>query len=360
MYFAILGRHPKLSLAEFLLVPTTSLRRQWPTVFFETELEEEALLILLSKLGGIVKWWLVTKRESEEMKTFFDGVTLAGVSDQKLWMEIKRWYGVRRFKIVEQISADLEVKKEGKECIDLGGSNIWLVLWRQDIAHFEQIDFWKPASGMEVGMMPSKLAQILVNIWVSTITPRDRDVFTIYDPFCGFGTTGFVANRVGKHFVGSDLIITWAKENAKRWKEQEESPLASLFQRGETWKLFTIFKHDVTEPFDHPVLKNVDVIVTEWRLGPVISGKTRESELLAHALKIKELYTSFLKNINGALSQTPIVLTIPHYSRLPDALLPDIITYAVTLWYAVEDLGVYSRKGQEVCRQIVVLRKNKE
>jgi hypothetical protein len=50
MYFAILGRHPKLSLAEFALVPTISLRRQAQIVLFETELDESALLTLLAKL----------------------------------------------------------------------------------------------------------------------------------------------------------------------------------------------------------------------------------------------------------------------------------------------------------------------
>jgi DNA modification methylase len=41
----------------------------------------------------------------------------------------------------------------------------------------------------------------------------------VYDPFCGFGTTGFVANWLGHHFIGSDINITPCKENVKRWKE---------------------------------------------------------------------------------------------------------------------------------------------
>lgn len=279
------------------------------------------------------------------MKQFLTGVVLAGVSDQKLGMDLKKAYGVKRFKIVDQISSDLEVKQEGKECLDLGGGSIGLVYWRQDIAHFEQIDFWKPASGMTVGMMPAKLAQMLVNIWVSNVA-TEKQPLTVYDPFCGFGTTGFVANRVGCHFIWSDLVVTWAKENGKRWKEHISTDV-----------LFTVFKYDVTEPFAHPVLQKVDVVVSEWRLWPVVTGKTRESELLTHAEKIKEIYTSFLTNIHAALPHVPVVITVPHYSRLPDAIFPDIVTHAVTLWYGVQDLGVYSRKWQEVCRQVVVLKK---
>ena len=50
MYFAVLGRHPKLSLEEFALVTTTSLRRQGSFLFFETDLDKSALLQQLEKL----------------------------------------------------------------------------------------------------------------------------------------------------------------------------------------------------------------------------------------------------------------------------------------------------------------------
>jgi hypothetical protein len=43
---------------------------------------------------------------------FLEGVNIIGVNDQALGMEIKKIYGIKRFKIVEQISTDLEVKQE--------------------------------------------------------------------------------------------------------------------------------------------------------------------------------------------------------------------------------------------------------
>ena len=100
----------------------------------------------------------------------------------------------------------------------------------------------------------------------------------------------------------------------------------------------------MTKPFDHPVLKNVDVIVTEGWLGPVISKKTRESELLMHAKKIIQLYQSFLTHIVCVCPHVPLVMTIPHYTRLPDAVFPDIVAHAVALEYQIDDICVYSRK----------------
>ena len=55
-----------------------------------------------------------------EIQKFLEGVGIVGVNDQALGMEAKKLYGVRRFKKVELTSSDLEIKKEGKELIDLG------------------------------------------------------------------------------------------------------------------------------------------------------------------------------------------------------------------------------------------------
>ena len=52
---------------------------------------------------------------------------------------------------------------------------------------------------MQIGMMPAKLTQILVNIAVAQLPAsalQGDDAPTVYDPFCGFGTTLFVANSL--------------------------------------------------------------------------------------------------------------------------------------------------------------------
>jgi hypothetical protein len=64
------------------------------------------------------------------------------------------------------------------------------------------------------------------------------------------------------------------------------------------------------------MLDNVDVIVTEGRLGPVVrnfqSRETRKPELMK---KVAEVYTGFLKNyvIRFQSKKVPIVMTIPVY-----------------------------------------------
>lgn len=63
MYFAILGRHPKLSLAEIASIDLIDLDREGQVLFFHTTLDEMLLRQQLAKLGGIVKRGVVVEEE---------------------------------------------------------------------------------------------------------------------------------------------------------------------------------------------------------------------------------------------------------------------------------------------------------
>ncbi len=65
----------------------------------------------------------------------------------------------------------MEVREKGKEYILVGSyedlneqSEVIEVTGYQDIALYETIDFDKPVNSMNIGMMPSKLALMLINI----------------------------------------------------------------------------------------------------------------------------------------------------------------------------------------------------
>lgn len=56
----------------------------------------------------------------------------------------------------------------------------------------------KPYKGAHFATMPPALAEVCVK---AGSRPGD----TVLDPFSGSGTTGYVANRLGRHYVGTDL-----------------------------------------------------------------------------------------------------------------------------------------------------------
>ena len=346
-YFAVLGKTPELSLAELQLVQPTDIQTEWSLVFFQTQHPER-----IWQLWGIIKRGEVV--DEPQLKTSLQAkkLPIVWVDSNELGLMIKRNYGIRRYKVLDWGKTDLEIKRKWAEVFALWDGRYGLVTGWQDVDMYSAIDFDKPAAGMQIGMMPAKLTHILVNIWVSQTT---ADIPTIWDPFCGFGTTNFVANHLGHHTIWSDINITPTKQNLKRWKTHE------LHQEE---GLITLFKHDVNDEFSKPFLDKVDMIVTEWRLGPVVKQEMLKHKNQTHTIlkdnlwSIVELYSAFLTNTKKAVPHVPIVMTVPEYLRLDHPIISDRITEAATeLGYAVTPTWeVYQRKWQQVGRRVLVLR----
>jgi len=80
------------------------------------------------------------------------------------------------------------------------GYTLAQTLWVQDIDAYTRRDINRERS-MSVGMMPPKLAQIMINL----ATRGERDL-QIWDAFCGLGTTLIEAYAMGyKNLLGSDI-----------------------------------------------------------------------------------------------------------------------------------------------------------
>lgn len=351
MYFAVLWKNMNISLRELQLVNPINIKKQWIIVYFDCEKPE-----YLSLLWWITKWWEITQL----WEVTLENVKIIWVNDDKLWLFLKRSQWVKRYKLTDVVKTDLDVKKDGVEVIAFDDhihawTKVWVVKWYQNISLFEEVDFGKPARGMEIWMMPAKLTQIMLNIWVSEYLKLNWELkienweLTIYDPFAWFGTTGFIANALWYHFIWSDINITPFKQNIKWWE-------SSKFYND---KKFTIFKHDIKEGFKKDFLKNVDVLVTEGRLGPVVKKDPNENEFVQNMKLIDDIYSSYVKHIDDFYDKIINIFTIPVYIW-KDNYIKDILTHDAE-WknYTLEFVEeIYSRKGQKVGRQIVVMSKN--
>lgn len=60
----------------------------------------------------------------------------------------------------------------------------------------------RPYKGAHFATMPPALAEVCIK---AGTRPGD----TVMDPFSGSGTTGYVANRLGRHYVGTDLNLDY-------------------------------------------------------------------------------------------------------------------------------------------------------
>ena len=86
-----------------------------------------------------------------------------------------------------------------------------------------------------------------------------------------------LANALGHHSIGSDINITQTKLNLKRWKTQSHY---------HDHNHLTIFKHDIYDTFTHPLLHQVNAIVTEGWLGPIVSHQTTRSQYHDYSIQI--------------------------------------------------------------------------
>lgn len=166
MYGVILGKNKTISLKELELVQPQNLQVTGHIALFETSHAQN-----LASLGGIIKWGEVKKLE--ELSSVPE---LCGVSERALGKYLKGKGLTRRFKEVDPDQTDMEVREKGREYILLGNyeelneeSEVIEVTGYQDIALYETIDFDKPVNSMSIGMMPSKLALMLINIGLSNI-----------------------------------------------------------------------------------------------------------------------------------------------------------------------------------------------
>ncbi|MFH1375931.1 MAG: methyltransferase domain-containing protein [Patescibacteria group bacterium] len=248
------------------------------------------------------------------------------------------------------------VKKKGVEILaGQAGKNFCFAELTavQPFESYKARDYEKPARDARVGMLPPKLAQIMVNLVCSDQLAVSRNfeknsklqtanskLLTVYDPFCGTGTILVEAALLGYQVLGSDIdarMVEFSKRN-----------LEALNLKGE------VFLHDATRsPLSRG--QEFDIVVTEGDLGPPRKTIPEEKVRVKIFNDLRRLYTQFFAWLNCSR----VVITFPVYCEQgrgkffsSDVIIP-----------AVEKLGwrkqgqerlVYSRPQQTVGREIVV------
>lgn len=363
MYFIITGQRDELIQAALSYLHPTGLTTHPNSIYtFETDYPER-----LATAGFAIKRWLTgdTARLKEQSQNY----TLLGTAKKEIWQMLKSQFPhFKRFKTVELVSTDKEVKEEWIEVINIDGRQWWIVKWYQNIPLYETIDFAKPVKGMGIGMMPSKLAHTLINIGIGeyeTILPNHQisHPLTIRDPFCGFGTTNFLANYLWYHTIGSDLNITSVKQNRKR----RASHSSDTEDFSDTEKRSTFIKQDVTSPLSSPLFHHADIIISEGWLGHVVTNRTAPAEIKRYAQEVLDMVIDFAKNLTdiykknlsssskGGSKAVSLVMTIPVWLKYDISISHQVVQYITTLWRSIKLLkDPYSRPGQLVGRQILI------
>jgi tRNA G10 N-methylase Trm11 len=208
----------------------------------------------------------------------------------------------------------------------------------QDFESYGKRDFERPARDAKLGMLPPKLAQIMINLsglntldTVKYVTETPH--ITIFDPFVGIGTIPMEALLMDYNVIGSDIsqeVLDKCKKNMDWIRNEYYNPgqKMNLFQTDAT----TLNKDDLPDP--------VSAVVTESFLGPPMAVCPPPEEIHKIFAKISETLYRFFKAIyNCVPKNTPIVISFPVYRRQDRFFfIENLVDKIIGIGYSIESL----------------------
>ena len=409
-YLAILGRQPKISIAELEALFSDVKQISSNLATFKSDTEPN-----IDKLGGSIKIALeLDQKPLDLLMKLPKGKITLGLSDysehaskKSATLEALKLKKIlvrlgRSVRVVENKDAALATATSlhnglsGKnprkiELIKVNKS--WYrVIGVQDIDAYSRRDQARPARDAKVGMLPPKLAQILINLCGPL-----RSGATILDPFCGTGVVLQEALLMGYHAYGTDLsdrMVEYSKKNLQWLLTSGKSVFEAIHDnesgkseeprgdgpdgRGPRNDYFRLSTGDATSFKWQPP---VDAIACECFLGAPMSTIPPEIKLKDQKEQCSSIILGFLKNLSTQIkSGTPVVIAVPAWLR-PDGTYsrleifghsnelnpkttqnpPKKVDLIDDMGYNVKDISreglIYSREGQIVARDIIILRK---
>ncbi len=236
----------------------------------------------------------------------------------------------------------------------------------QNIAAYGERDYGKPYRDTKSGMLPPKLAQIMINLaGVQPHTTEDAiPRTTLYDPFCGSGTILMEAMLMGYDVIGSDLdqeTIEGAETNITFVDEAMKNGVRK-FQVTH----YPLFQKDAQQISEKDLPKKPDLIVFEAYLGPFFKGEPTRAKVQEIQRDLEKLYREAFKKI--CAFGVPIVTALPCHKVSREYLpLPNITRFIEENGYETESKAgtsgrgglIYDRPDQKVAREIFVLKPKK-
>lgn len=400
-YIFILGRNPTLSIAEFYA--------KFPEARFEYLCPEAMIIdfrepfdgkLLMHELGGTIKIGeYIGESDSVGIEDFifeylektfigkkiFFGISLygknpSGVNVRALGGELKnrlkeagigaRWVVSNEPILSSVVVARNKLLTRGAEFLLIPKGDKITIGRTLAVQEFEDLsyrDFGRPVREMDVGLLPPKVARIMLNMAEVSKSAK------ILDPFCGFGTVATEAMIMGyKNIFTSDFeeaMVKGTEKNVawvKRFFPETFAAEVKIFQSPAEFISGHFKKREidavVTEPYLGPIQRNVlDDLVAQKRaveLGKIYFESLRDWEkILKPGGRVVMIFPSF--QTKAGFVSIPVTAEL---KKLPYDILSPLPEEATRLSYIkISPQGglIYERPGQKVRREIFVLRLTK-
>lgn len=380
------GSQPELSRAELLSrFPNLSNGRLLAGRFYVVECSESPSW-LMQQLGGVVKILEVIEdisqkpdemivhladrilKETTEKPKVVYGVSVINAPEYKgVGIALKRAIQqlsdrsvrsvVSRDPELSSASVHLEglLAPRGVELTFLKDSSQTIVAQTAAAQAFDEWsfrDYGRPGRDAKRGMLPPKLAKMMINLAVKSVEPHS---VSLYDPFCGSGTVLTEAALLGVTRVFGSDILKQAVDDSKQSLEWARKQ----FELENT--IFDVFKHDATEPLQHVKPESIDAVVAETFLGrPLKQGEQLRPE---EKSALVTLYNKALRALFPVVTADGrVVLAVP-FQTTPREILPlhEIIAdtgFTIDPLLPEQKTIFYMRPDQRTGRQIIRLIKS--
>lgn len=217
----------------------------------------------------------------------------------------------------------------------------------QNITSYAKRDQGRPKRDAFVGMLPPKLAQIMINL---TAVPEHS---RILDPFCGTGVVLQEAALMHHPVYGTDLsdkMIDFSTINLEWLASSHHLTIDATLAQGDV----------MTTTWQHPI----GGVTCETYLGQPFSAPPSPAKLREVRGNCNHIIGAFLTNISKQLTRgTPLCIGVPawraqdgSFTHLP--LVRDLASYGfeqVTFTTVKPNELLYYRDTQVVARELLVL-----
>ncbi len=177
----------------------------------------------------------------------------------------------------------------------------------QPFEEFSMVDYGRPERDMQQGMLPPKLARMLINLLQVS---RELTEVTLLDPFCGSGTVLTEALQMGfpnlygtdknaAAVAGTEKNIAWVKEKGMIKVDTGNVKLIAS---------------DARDLGKHIAPGTLDGVACELYLGPVRTGTETRGALQKRLDELTKLYYECLSAWKPLLKPgAPVVFAMPVY-----------------------------------------------
>lgn len=238
----------------------------------------------------------------------------------------------------------------------------------QDFEDYGRRDYQRPVRDDKQGMIPPKVAQIMINF----VGAKSNEI--LLDPFCGIGTIIQEGVLRGYKMLGTDInpaAISASETNLEWFRNRYKIPKGK-------YHLEISDVAEVSKVVEHlkqvGAFPQVSGIVTEGYLGPMYTAFPSFEQIKANFEELTQLYTkAFQEFIKFLPKGAKVVMCLPAYKKGENYIQLENLDFIKDIGYNLVDLipnnlaeslpflkltdratAIYDRKDQIVAREIII------